>query len=280
MCARWADDVAVADDDPDMAGLINRGADNWRPLFAIADTIGADWPARARAAAAALAQRESESHEITLLADIKIIFDERAVDRMASADLADTLSTMEGHPWADWKGKPLTANRLAQLLRRFRVIPETHRMGQRTAKGYLRSQFEPLWGRYPGASASPGGYETSQSNNADEMGTSCLFQTVTRNSDVTFQKREKPAPDGHCYDVTVQRPVLTGADGDSGRACNQCGDRAGTRECWVGGVAVWLHPKCQDAWLACEVPPALSRARLSQVPGYEREVKGNSRRPV
>ena len=61
-CSRWADDnAAIAGDvDPDMGSLINRDADNWRPLFAIADVIGEDWPERIREAAAMLVPRESE----------------------------------------------------------------------------------------------------------------------------------------------------------------------------------------------------------------------------
>ena len=38
-----------------------RRTDNWRPLFAIADLIGFDWPGRIRQAALALAPRDSES---------------------------------------------------------------------------------------------------------------------------------------------------------------------------------------------------------------------------
>jgi Protein of unknown function (DUF3631) len=37
MCARWADDCDLGDYDPNMGDLINRVADNWRSLFAIAD---------------------------------------------------------------------------------------------------------------------------------------------------------------------------------------------------------------------------------------------------
>jgi putative DNA primase/helicase len=51
MCARWADGAVIDDYDPDMGDLINRTADNWRPLFAIADLIGEDWPERSRLAA-------------------------------------------------------------------------------------------------------------------------------------------------------------------------------------------------------------------------------------
>jgi len=82
MCARWADDVGadVAGHDPDMAGLINRDADNWRPLFTIADLIGSDWPSRARDAPAALAPRDCESMGPMLLGDIKAVFEARWVD--------------------------------------------------------------------------------------------------------------------------------------------------------------------------------------------------------
>src|SRR4029077_17848145 len=50
---RWTADNAehVAATDPGMpAGIINRAADNWRPLLAIADVAGGAWPQRARAA--------------------------------------------------------------------------------------------------------------------------------------------------------------------------------------------------------------------------------------
>ena len=67
--------------------LINRNADNWRSLFAIADTIGSDWPVRIREAAAALAPRESQSTGMVLLADIKATVDDKDVDRLASVEI-------------------------------------------------------------------------------------------------------------------------------------------------------------------------------------------------
>src|SRR6185369_4778834 len=48
--ARWALDnfAALQACDPPMPpGAYNRVADNWRPLFAIAHTVGGDWPALA-----------------------------------------------------------------------------------------------------------------------------------------------------------------------------------------------------------------------------------------
>src|SRR5262249_5617382 len=72
MAARWAGDQAnlFGDSDPDMGGLINRTADNWRSLFAVADAIGEDRSERIRDATAFLAPRESESAGTLLLADI------------------------------------------------------------------------------------------------------------------------------------------------------------------------------------------------------------------
>src|SRR6516164_5992983 len=51
--ARWAKDHAdsIAERDPEMPpGIINREADNWRPLLAIAHEAGGEWPERIRAA--------------------------------------------------------------------------------------------------------------------------------------------------------------------------------------------------------------------------------------
>jgi putative DNA primase/helicase len=48
---RWANDslAKLTDPDPDIPDALNdRAADNWRPLLAIADLAGGEWPARAR----------------------------------------------------------------------------------------------------------------------------------------------------------------------------------------------------------------------------------------
>jgi Protein of unknown function (DUF3631) len=206
MCARWADDSVsiIRSHDPKMGGLINRVADNWRPLFAIADAIESDWPSRAREAAAALMPREIESIGPMLLDDIKSAFGDRTTDRLSSADVCEALNAMEGKPWGDWKGKSLTPNQLARLLKPFKIVTNTTiRVGSKTAKGYHRHQFEELWQRY----LTPQGVQQrSQSNHADEMGTFGAFQKVTEKSDVTFQKCEKPAPNGQCDVVTFQKP--------------------------------------------------------------------------
>ena len=67
---RWAKDNADAIGalDPDVPpGIYNRAADNWRPLFQIADVAGGDWPQRARAAALAGAPDLDEVSRLELL---------------------------------------------------------------------------------------------------------------------------------------------------------------------------------------------------------------------
>jgi putative DNA primase/helicase len=272
MCARWADDVSddVAGHDPDMAGLINRDADNWRALFVIADLIGSDWPERARDAAAALTLKDSESIGPMLLGDIKAAFDEQAVDRLSSADVCAALNSMEGKPWGDWKGKELSPNQLARLLKSFAITTNTTiRVGTKTAKGYHRHQFEEVWQRYLAREGGQGADERSQGNNADEMGTSCTFQKVTAKSDVTFQKCEKPPSNGHCYRVTDQNGGTGGSGArasDESHKCTQCGKDGAELEAYYGEASARLHRgPCEDAWrAACDVddltiPPELDR---------------------
>jgi len=152
--ARWAADHAddIRGADPDMPdGVYNRVADNWRPLLAIADAAGGEWPERARRAlqCAVAGVGEDDSARIMLLADIRDIFREREAERLASAELCASLIAIEGRPWAEWRGgKPLSANGLARLLVPFKVIPGTIRIGEATAKGYQLAHFADAFARY------------------------------------------------------------------------------------------------------------------------------------
>ena len=63
---------------------------------------------------------------------------------------------MEDRPWPEWKsGKPLTQNALARLLRSFGIYPDTIRIGETTAKGYLLSQFKDAFDRYLNSPVEP-----------------------------------------------------------------------------------------------------------------------------
>ncbi|MER3407678.1 MAG: hypothetical protein C4292_02510, partial [Nitrososphaera sp.] len=127
MAARWARDqlehLCAADPEiPD--SLHDRAADNWRPLLAIADALGAEWPQRARGAALTLSGGSTEDEEdaaIALLADLKAIFEEEGEEFLTTATLLDKLHEMEDRPWGDWRGRPLSAHGLARLLRPFGI---------------------------------------------------------------------------------------------------------------------------------------------------------------
>jgi hypothetical protein len=244
MCARWTDDHAseLGDADPDMGGLINRKADNWRPLFAIADLIGEDWPVRIREAAAALAPREIESTGPMLLTDIRLAFDSQTTDRLASSAMCKALVAMEGRPWAEWRGgKPLSPNQLARLLKPFGVAPDSVRIGGRTPKGYHRHQFEELWERYL---VGDGVYKPQHRNKADEKGISGGFQRATQESDVAVQKYEKPSSNGPCCGVAVQK--------GGAQRCDHCGRAATVADSlhgwdWPGRPnGILLHRRCEE----------------------------------
>jgi putative DNA primase/helicase len=103
--ARWALDhqKKLASADPSIVTLFNRAADNWRPLLAIADAAGGDWPTMARSIAeAAECAKQDQSIKAMLLSDIREIIAEKShTDRIASVELATKLGDMEGRPWAE-----------------------------------------------------------------------------------------------------------------------------------------------------------------------------------
>jgi hypothetical protein len=255
MCARWADDNGgiVGDQDPDMNDMINRVADNWRPLFAIADLIGEDWPDRARAAAKELAPGDRMDFGPQLLADTRAIFDQRKgewADRMFSGMLAEELAGIEGSVWAEYgkeAKKPITKHQLAQLLKAFRIIPDTVKIGTKALKGYYRHQFEEVWARYL---TPQGGNETLPRNQPTAAGTSTTFPNVTDDPVVTFQKCEKPLGDGHGYRVTFQK----GDKGPNGTYAAPEGEEPGTQ-----GVAETAPEAPQDG------PPGLSWRAIDQL---------------
>jgi Protein of unknown function (DUF3631) len=137
---------------PDMpAGIVDRAADVWEPLIAIADLAGGDWPARARDAAVTLNRARVErdsSLGVQLLRDCRIIFTARNVDRLTTETLLEHLKNLDESPWGDLRGKPLDARGLARRLKKYGVHPGKHRFGEVTARGYLAEEFHDAWARY------------------------------------------------------------------------------------------------------------------------------------
>ena len=153
--ARWvADNLdSLRELDPPVpAELHDRAADNWRPLLAIADLAGGDWPARARRAALKLSGADAGEGDTTstlLLEDIRMLFRERDVDRLKSEGVTTALSTMLDRPWPTFdRGRPISPAGIARLLKPYGITPGTIRIGEETARGYLRSAFEDAFSRY------------------------------------------------------------------------------------------------------------------------------------
>lgn len=154
--ARWAADILdeLKNSDPDMPADLSshRAADNWRPLVAIADLAGGEWPEMAREAAVAIsgsAGNDDSSARVMLLADIRQIFKDKETDRLFSADLVNALVEMEDRPWPEWRrGNPLSVTSLSRLLNPFGIAPKTLRIETERRKGYALEDFSETFSRY------------------------------------------------------------------------------------------------------------------------------------
>jgi putative DNA primase/helicase len=168
--ARWADDHldGLRQRDPEVPrALADRPADCWRPLFAIADESGGEWPQRARQAAEALsgeAFNDDQEPGVELLRDlIGLLYSPTdqpdakpllAADTdgiVPTADIVKTLAELPDRPWSTWRGeKPITPYALSKLLRPLSVYPTgVRRMGRDQAvRGYRREAFDDAFSRY------------------------------------------------------------------------------------------------------------------------------------
>ena len=152
--ARWAHDnwEALSKARPQIpAGFHNRTRRNWWLLLAVAELAGADWADRTRKAASSIeGVRDAGDIEVELLSDIKAAFDASGLDEVSTAALIDKLVEDEERPWATWAkgGKPITANHLWRLLRKYSIASEDVYPNEIRAKGYRRARFEEAWERY------------------------------------------------------------------------------------------------------------------------------------
>jgi putative DNA primase/helicase len=182
---RWIEDIkeTLRLADPFIPHEItnDRARDNWRPLLAIADAAGNDWPRLARevALASSSVEPEAESTKILLLRDLKALFDEYG-ERLESEKIITSLIEMEGRPWAEVsRGKSLTKTGLASKLRPFRVHPIKWRDSETTVRGYEKANFTEVFARYIGI-------ETPQSPHATESITYEECETPQAQSPVAF----------------------------------------------------------------------------------------------
>lgn len=150
--AEWVQEIfeTLRDADPKMPdGVVDRAADVWEPLLSIADTVGSNWPERARAACVELVTAKLDAEPslgVRLLADLRDIFGDSEV--VATESVLDQLRRMDEAPWGDMRGKPLDARYLARLLGKYGIKSGTIRIGGTTPKGYKRTDLADAWNRY------------------------------------------------------------------------------------------------------------------------------------
>jgi putative DNA primase/helicase len=155
---RWADDhrEKLGKAEPTLPTVMwNRIADNWRPLFAIAEACGSGLHDLLLDSAETLIAQNAldpQALGVMLLADIRTVFETLGpeCDRIASATLVTSLKAIEERPWAGFgkRGDPLTPRRMADMLRPYAILSNSIRIGVETPKGYLRADFTKAWRRY------------------------------------------------------------------------------------------------------------------------------------
>jgi putative DNA primase/helicase len=208
--ARWAADNhdRLQACDPELpTSANNRIADNWRPLFAIAEVAGGGWPERVARAFASLSSNDDLNAQgigIALLADIKDLFGKPGLDRLPSAEIAKALAQLEGHPWAEF-GKNaggITANQLARQLHRFRIAPHTIKVSDgSTCKGYYRADFDEAFERFlPHPPVSNRNPVTNAVNTCD----SSVPEPSPEGGGLRFENAQNPQKNAGGDGVTVQ----------------------------------------------------------------------------
>jgi len=158
----WAKQIAdpITRHIPDLPdSVVDRNADVWEPLVAIADFAGNDWPHKARVTAvsnvSALREGGMESLSMRLLADIRALFEERKErggaywHNFATKLLLEKLIEIPETPFIDTKGLHINDLRLARLLKKFTIKSKQVRItADTTVKGYTYEDFVDVWERY------------------------------------------------------------------------------------------------------------------------------------
>jgi len=183
--ARWTQDhfaILQACDPPMPPAAYNRLADNWRPLFAIAQAAGGDWPRRALEAFNHLSNRRAETDachpfsasggEVTsslsqsaisnppsameryrspveLLSDIRQIFAQSGASRLSCKQLLTALQVLERtKSQASGLKPPMTSRSLGHHLQRFGISSRCLRIDRQAVKGYELADFSDAFTRF------------------------------------------------------------------------------------------------------------------------------------
>ena len=148
----WAEKVGagVGEAFPTLpAGVVDRAAEVWEPLVAVADAAGGHWPETARAACVTLlkvANEREASLGVRLLGDLRDVFGDR--DAMATVDVLEALAAIDEAPWGDLYGKQMESRTLARMLKRYGINSTTVKIAGKALRGYRREALWDAWERY------------------------------------------------------------------------------------------------------------------------------------
>jgi len=146
----WCRSLELADAEPEMPpGVIDRAAECWEPLLALADGAGGDWPRLARDAALHFVKGgrdEATSPGVELLAHCREAFGEET--GLWTVTLLERLHNRDESPWKDIRGKPLDDRGLGSRLKPFSIKSCDVKVNGTNRKGYKAEHFYDAWKRY------------------------------------------------------------------------------------------------------------------------------------
>jgi len=158
--ARWTQDhfaILQACNPPMPPSAYNRLADNWRPLFAIAQAAGGDWPRRAFEAFNHLTSQRSNAptrprsndFAVELLSDIRQIFAQSGASRLSCKQLASEIQALARSGFEPKALQPqLTPRSLGHRLHGLGICARSLRIGSQCAKGYELADFDQAFARF------------------------------------------------------------------------------------------------------------------------------------
>jgi hypothetical protein len=246
-------------------------------LFAVAAVAGGDWLARAQRAARALADAaDGRSLFEETLAAIEELLGDR--DEISSKDVVEHLAQVEGGPWAEWgrDRKPMTQNALARLLRPHKVRPTDIGPTDARHKGYRRADLQPLFEAYlkptapfsqPRSRAERDGVRLSEHFQPRSENLGCADANAGKLNENNALRGCADA-DGGWSQEEGPGDAIAGAGANGAAAapaserCAHCGradDRV--RPVSIAGEPWWLHPECEDPFLAALDGPSGPVAR-------------------
>jgi hypothetical protein len=154
----WAEEVGclVGNAWPTLPdGIVDRPAELWEPLLAVADAAGGEWPTASREACLSLCQSALDrrvSLGIRLLSDLRLVFGESIamhtetiLNRLCDGE---TFGLAADAPWADLYGKRISVRKLASMLGDHGVRSLKVKVGGQSLQGYRREHLWDVWQRY------------------------------------------------------------------------------------------------------------------------------------